>query len=215
MFTRGEVKRLFEHLFGTDKLMVSMLYGCGLRLNECLNLRIKDIDFERMTVTVREGKGDKDRVVMLPQALVEPLRTHLATVAEQHRQDEANGIGVSLPGRLEKKYPTAPYAWAWYWVFPARKVCRDPRWAADRPKRHHLHETALQRAVKTAIRKAQITKHGGCHTLRHSFATHLLEDGYNIRVVQEMLGHKNVTTTQIYTHVMAQDCNVLSPFDRL
>jgi len=176
---------------------------------------VKDLDFDRMTVTVMEGKGNKDRVVMLPQSLVEPLRAHLARVAELHRQDAANGIGVSLPGSLGKKYPSAPFAWAWFWLFPARKVCTDPRWAADRPKRHHIHETVLQKAVKAAIGKARVTKHAGCHTFRHSFATHLLEDGYDIRTVQELLGHADVRTTMIYTHVMGKGCHVKSPADRL
>jgi len=215
VFTRAEVAAIIGQLYGTEKLMGLLLYGCGLRLNECLGLRVKDLDFDRMTVTVMEGKGNKDRVVMLPQSLVEPLRAHLARVAELHRQDAANGIGVSLPGSLGKKYPSAPFAWAWFWLFPARKVCTDPRWAADRPKRHHIHETVLQKAVKAAIGKARVTKHAGCHTFRHSFATHLLEDGYDIRTVQELLGHADVRTTMIYTHVMGKGCHVKSPADRL
>ena len=215
VFTRAEVAAVLGHLYGTEKLMGLRLYGCGLRLNECLALRVKDIDFDRQTVTVMEGKGNKDRVVMLPQSAAELLRPHLARVAELHRQDAANHIGVSLPGALEKKYPSAPFAWPWYWVFPARKVCTDPRWALERPKRHHIHETVLQKAMKAAIGKAQVAKHAGCHTLRHSFATHLLEDGYDIRTVQELLGHADVRTTMIYTHVMGKGCSVKSPADRL
>lgn len=215
VFTRNEVAAVLDKLYGTERLMGLLLYGCGLRLNECLRLRVKDVDFDRSTVTVMEGKGNKDRVVMLPQSAVDPLRSHLMRVAELHRQDVAAGVGVSLPGSLQKKYPSAPMAWAWYWVFPARKVCVDPRWAADGPKRHHIYETVLQKAVGRAIRAAQVAKHAGCHTMRHSFATHLLEDGYDIRTVQELLGHKDVRTTMIYTHVMGKGCSVKSPADRL
>lgn len=215
VFTRSEVQTILSKLYAAELLMGSLLYGCGLRLNECLQLRVKDIEFERMTVTVREGKGNKDRVVMLPRSVSESLKTHLAWVAELHREDVANGIGVSLPGALSKKYPKAPFEWGWYFIFPARKICVDPRWAADGPKRHHLHETALQRAVKAAIRSAGVVKHAGCHTFRHSFATHLLEDGYDIRTVQELLGHKDVRTTMVYLHVMGKGCIVRSPMDGL
>jgi len=215
VFTRKEVKAIRSHLFGQEALMVHLLYGCGLRLNECLSLRVKDIDFERMTVTVMEGKGNKDRVVMLPGSVVDRLKDHMRTVHDLHLKDAAEKIGVSLPGSLEMKYPSAPFAWGWYWVFPARKVCTDERWASDRPKRHHIHESVLQKAVRRAMQKAEITKHGGCHTFRHSFATHLLEDGYDIRTVQELMGHAHVTTTQIYTHVMQRGCSVTSPADRM
>lgn len=215
VFTQEEVRSVLGHLYGTERLMGLLLYGCGLRLNECLRLRVKDLDFDRLTVTVMEGKGNKDRVVMLPKSTVEPLRSHLAGVAEMHRQDGAKGIGVSLPGALEMKCPSAPFSWPWYWVFPARKVTTDARWAAKRPKRHHVHETVLQKAVKVAIGNAQVAKHAGCHTLRHSFATHLLEDGYDIRTVQELLGHADVRTTMIYMHVMGKVCSVRSPADRL
>lgn len=216
VFTRSEVAAVLAQLFGTEKLMAQLLYGCGLRLMECLQLRVKDLDFERMTVTVHEGKGSKDRVVMLPRPLVEPLRMHLARLAEMQRADVAGGIGVSLPGALCKKYPKAPFDWGWYYLFPARKVCTDERWASpDHPLRHHLHETALQRAVKDGIRKAGIVKHAGCHTFRHSFATHLLEDGYDIRTVQELLGHADVRTTMVYTHVMGKGCSVKSPLEGL
>lgn len=215
VFTKTEVSAILGHLYGVEKLMTQVLYGCGLRLGECLALRVKDIDFDRATVTIHEGKGNKDRVVMLPAPLADPLRTHLATVAEQHRRDVAAGVGVSLPGSLHKKYPNAPFSWGWYYVFPARKVCTDPRWAPEKPLRHHLHETALQRAVKEAIRAANVPKHASCHTFRHSFATHLLEAGYDIRTVQELMGHADVRTTMIYTHVMGKGCHVKSPLEGL
>jgi integron integrase len=214
VFSKSEVTKILLHLYGTGRLMGRMLYGCGLRLNECLNLRVKDIDFERMTVTIREGKGNKDRVVPLPKSMVEPIQAHLKQVAEQHRQDVAEGIGVSLPGALAKKYPSYPFSWAWYWVFPARKACTDPRWASpEQPLRYHIHETVLQKAVKHAVRKSGISSPGGCHTFRHSYATHLLEDGYNVRQVQELLGHVKLETTMVYLHVMGKTVNVVSPLD--
>jgi integron integrase len=214
VFTRSEVAAIMASLHGTDWLMGMLLYGCGLRLTECLRLRIKDVDFARHAITVRMGKGDKDRMVPLPDAVALPLRKHLDKVADLHRQDAADRTPVSLiPDGLARKYPGVPHEWAWFWVFPARKRAIDPR--TGEIKRHHLHETALQRAVKTAIRKAGIAKHGGCHTLRHSFATHLLEAGYDIRTVQELLGHASVTTTQIYTHVISRACAVKSPADLL
>lgn len=216
VFTKSEVMAIFWQMYGTDRLMAQLLYGCGLRLNECLCLRVKDVDFERMTVTIREGKGNKDRVVTLPASLKNPLQAHLLVVSEQHRQDVANGIGVSLPGALHKKYPAYPLAWGWYWIFPARKACTDPRWASpEKPLRYHIHETVLQKAVKAAVRKSNITSPGGCHTFRHSFATHLLEDGYNVRQVQELLGHSCLETTMVYLHVMGKSTSVTSPLDRL
>ncbi len=213
VFNRSEVQRIISHLYGDFWLMGSLLYGCGLRLNECLSLRVKDIDFERQVVTVRQGKGKKDRTLPLPHAVAEPLKTHLAKVAEQHRKDVADGIGVSMPDALDKKYPAAPFSSGWYYIFPARKICTDPRWAADRPQRHYLHETALQRAVKDAIRAAGVVKQAGCHTFRHSFATHLLEDGYNVRLVQDLMGHTKLETTMVYLHCMAKDNSVRSPMD--
>jgi len=216
VFTKSEVMAIFGQMFGTEKLMAQLLYGCGLRLNECLGLRVKDVDFERMTVTIREGKGNKDRTVPLPGSLKEPLQVHLLRVAELHRQDVANGVGVSLPGALHKKYPAYPFAWGWYWIFPARKACTDERWASpEKPLRHHIHETVLQKAVKQAVRKSGITSPGGCHTFRHSYATHLLEDGYNVRQVQELLGHVSLETTMVYLHVMGKATSVTSPLDRL
>lgn len=216
VFSKSEVIKILHNLYGTDKLMGLMLYGCGLRLNECLGLRVKDVDFERLTVTIREGKGNKDRVVPLPKSLVEPLQAHLLRVSEQHRQDVADKIGVTLPGALHKKYPAYPLDWGWYWIFPARKACTDLRWASpEEPLRYHIHETVLQKAVKAAVRKSGITSPGGCHTFRHSYATHLLEDGYDVRTVQTLLGHSDIKTTMVYLHVMGKDVNVTSPLDRL
>lgn len=216
VFTKTEVMAIFQQMYGTDKLMGLLLYGCGLRLNECLALRVKDVDFDRMTVMVRAGKGNKDRVIALPASLKAPLQSHLTRVSEIHRQDVANGIGVSLPGALDKKYPDYPFAWGWYWIFPARKACTDLRWASpDKPLRHHIHETVLQKAVKQAVKKSGIDSPGSCHTFRHSFATHLLEDGYNVRQVQELLGHSSLETTMVYLHVMGKTTNVTSPLDRL
>jgi integron integrase len=215
-FSKSEVAAIMQNLYGPEKLMGMLLYGCGLRLMECHNLRVKDVDFEQFTVTVREGKGNKDRVVPLPRVVVDPLKAHLANVAELHRKDCAERIGVSLPGALAKKYPAYPFAWGWYWLFPARKACTDLRWASpDQPLRHHNHETVMQRAMKEAVTKSGVTTPGGCHTLRHSFATHLLEDGYNVRQVQELLGHAKLETTMVYLHVMGKGCNVTSPMDRL
>jgi integron integrase len=216
VFSKSEVVKIMHNLYGTDKLMGLMLYGCGLRLNECLGLRVKDVDFERLTVTIREGKGNKDRVVPLPKSLIGPLQAHLLRVSEQHRQDMADKIGVTLPGALHKKYPSYPLDWGWYWIFPARKVCTDLRWASpEEPLRYHIHETVLQKAVKAAVRKSGITSPGGCHTFRHSYATHLLEDGYDVRTVQTLLGHSDIKTTMVYLHVMGKDVNVTSPLDRL
>lgn len=216
VFTKSECAAIFKQMFDTDKLMALLLYGCGLRLNECLSLRVKDIDFERMTVTVREGKGNKDRTVTLPHSLVEPLKAHLLRVSERHRQDVAEGIGVSLPGALHKKYPAYPFSWSWYWIFPARKATTDLRWASpEKPLRYHIHETVLQKAVKAAVRKSGIVSPGGCHTFRHSYATHLLEDGYDVRTVQELLGHNDLKTTMVYLHVMGKGVKVTSPLDNL
>jgi integron integrase len=213
VFNKSEVQRIIAKLYGDFWLMGSLLYGCGLRLNECLALRVKDIDFERQLVTVRQGKGKKDRIVPLPRTAAEPLKAHLVKVAGLHRKDVADGIGVSMPDALDKKYPAAPFSFGWYYAFPARKICTDPRWVGNMPKRHYLHETALQRAVKEAIRAAGVYKHAGCHTFRHSFATHLLEDGYNVRRVQELMGHTKLETTMVYLHCMTNDNSVRSPMD--
>jgi len=215
VLTRQEVRALVDGLAGPEWLMAMLLYGAGLRLMECLRLRVKDIDFASNQIVVRAGKGDKDRVTLLPAAVQEPLRRHLEEVKTQYRRDLENGQGgASLPNALEKKYPNAAKEWGWQFVFPAAKLSTDPR--SGMIRRHHLHETVLQKAVKEACRKAGLTKHAGCHTFRHSFATHLLEDGYDIRTVQELLGHQDVSTTMLYTHVLNRGGRgVFSPADRL
>lgn len=214
VLTRGEVGRLLGELRGRNRLMASVLYGSGLRLMECVRLRVKDLDFEMRQLVVRDGKGRKDRVTMLPDALVDPLRVQLERVQAFHRQDVARGrASVWLPTALARKFPNAPSELAWQWVFPAARLSRDPRTGAEH--RHHVNATALQRAVKRAVRASGIPKPASCHTLRHSFATHLLEDGYDIRTVQELLGHRNVQTTMIYTHVLnRRGLAVRSPLDR-
>ncbi len=215
VLTRAEVERLLAGMTGTFQLMAKLLYGTGLRLMECVRLRVKDVDFERNQVTVREGKGFKDRVTMLPESLKGPLAEHLKRVKLLHEQDLGGGYGeVYLPYALSEKYPTAGREWGWQYVFPAAGRSRDPRSGVVR--RHHLNEQGLQRAVKDAVRLAGIIKPASCHSLRHSFATHLLEAGYDIRTVQELLGHKHVSTTQIYTHVMQKPgLGVISPVDCL
>lgn len=213
VLSQAEVAALLGHLSGQNWLMGSLLYGAGLRLSECLRLRVKDIDLARMIITIRAGKGDKDRAVMLPATLIEPLRQQLADVARLHNQELAAGISdVELPNGLARKYPNAAKELAWQWVFPARNRSTCPRTGAIR--RHHIHDSALQKAIKSAARSAKIAKQVGPHTLRHSFATHLLEAGETIRTVQELLGHAHVTTTMIYTHV-AQQHLATSPLDRL
>jgi integron integrase len=213
VFTRTEVQAILAHLQGTKWLMAALLYGAGLRLHECLRLRVKDIDFHYNVITVREGKGYKDRVTMLPQNVKEPLRQHLKQIKEAHEQDLAEGFGtVELPFALARKYPQAERAWGWQYIFPAPKRSRDPRSGAER--RHHLDESVIRKAVKEGMRAAKIYKHGSCHTFRHSFATHLLEAGYDIRTVQELLGHADVKTTMVYTHVLNRSgLAVRSPLD--
>jgi integron integrase len=213
VFTREEVKALLAQLQGTTWLMAMLTYGSGLRLLECLRLRVKDVDFHYKQLLVRDAKGHKDRVTMLPNSLIEPMRTHLARVRQLHEIDLRAGFGrVYLPHALAAKYPAADREWGWQYVFPSSRRSIDPLSGIER--RHHAAEDALQRAVKQAIRKASIVKPGSVHTLRHSFATHLLESGYDIRTVQELLGHADVKTTMIYTHVLNRGGRgVVSPVD--
>jgi len=213
VFTRDEVKRLLACLEGTHWLISALLYGSGLRLMECLRLRVKDIDLTCGQVTVRDGKGEKDRITMLPVRLKQPLMRHLQKVKLIHVEDIVAGYGeVFLPYALARKYPSAPKEWGWQYVFPAANRSIDPR--SQKERRHHLSDQAVQKAMKKAMRTGKIFKHGSCHTLRHSFATHLLENGYDIRTVQELLGHKDVRTTMIYTHVLNRGGRgVLSPLD--
>ena len=213
VLTADEAGRLLSNLRGPKWIMASLLYGAGLRLRECLNLRVKDLDFGYRQILVRDGKGGKDRITVLPASLAEPLQTHLIRVKELHERDLAQGYGdVELPDALMRKYPRAQYEWAWKFVFPSYKRSVDPGTGVIR--RHHVYENYLIRGVKEAARAAGIAKHVSCHTLRHSFATHLLENGYDIRTVQELLGHSSVETTMIYTHVMNKGGRgVKSPLD--
>ena len=210
---RDEVKAVLKHLSGQQRLMAILLYGAGLRLLECLCLRIQDIDFGSRTITVRNGKGFKDRLTMLPAAAMQPLHLHLEHVRRVHQQDLAEGHGrVLLPDALERKYPNAAAEWGWQWVFPQKHRWTDRRTGLQ--GRHHVDESILQKAVRQAVMRAGLSKRASCHTFRHSFATHLLEDRHDIRTVQELLGHKDVKTTEIYTHVMRKPgLGVRSPLD--
>lgn len=200
VLTKEEIKQVFSHLSGKYGLMLKLIYASGIRVSECVRLRIKDLDFGNQSLIVRSGKGDKDRVTLLPEFLRSPLKTHLKTVKAMHDQDRANGHGaVYLPEALERKYSNAGREWGWQYVFPTDKLAVDPSGIV---RRHHINQQALQRAMKAALRKTNIAKAASVHTLRHSFATHLLEGGYDIRTVQDLLGHKDVSTTMIYTHVL-------------
>jgi len=209
-----EVKAVMCRLTGVYHIIGSLLYGGGLRLMECMRLRVKDVDFDLQTITLRDTKSNRDRVTVLPQSMIEPLKLHLAKVKAQHNQDLANGFGsVELPGLLARKYPAAEYEWTWQYIFPAGQMSRDPRSGIVR--RHHLYETSVQKAVRKAARDAGISKPVGPHTFRHSFATHLLQKGYDIRKIQELLGHKDLKTTMVYTHVAIVGAGIQSPADLL
>ena len=215
VMTREEVKAVLVQLTGEKWLIASLMYGAGLRLMECLRLRVQDIDFARNEILVRDGKGAKDRITMLPQSLKTPLQDHLKKVKTLHERDLADGWGrVQMPMALDRKYPKAPSDWRWQWVFP-----QENRWINSRNKeqgRHHMDESLVQKAVRDAVAKAGLTKRATCHTFRHSFATHLLEGGYDIRTVQELLGHSEVRTTMVYTHVLNRGpTGVRSPVDGL
>lgn len=215
VLSRDEVAALLGHMRGMHWMIGALLYGSGLRLAECLSLRIKDVDFSRRIITVRDGKGAKDRAVMLPTSVAEPLRHHIEDVHRIHARDLAAGMGnVYLPAALERKYPRAAYEFGWQFVFPSSKPGPDPRTGAIR--RHHIHDSAVSKAIKAAKRSAKIVKQVSAHTLRHSFATHLLESGTDIRTIQQLLGHAHVTTTQIYTHVAERGAaGVTSPLEQI
>src|SRR5699024_1677217 len=215
VLTQNEVVLIFSHLSGTKLLVVKLLYGAGLRISEALRLRVQDVDFEYQQIFVRNSKGLKDRATVLPERLVPELKDHVMKVHNLHKRDLAKGWGqVVLPKALDKKYPNANKELRWQYLFPSKKRRQDPR--SGRCQRYHISASAIQKAVRRAVEKTNIQKHATCHTFRHSFATHLLASGYDIRTVQELLGHKNVKTTQIYTHVLRKGGNgVKSPIDIL
>ncbi|MEM6580533.1 MAG: integron integrase [Pseudomonadota bacterium] len=213
VLTHAEVTSLLDHMQGKHRLMVELLYGSGLRLNELLSLRVKDLDFELSTITVRSGKGDKDRITLLPQSLQKALLEQVAYVKKLHQRDLEDGFGeVYMPYALARKFPSAARELGWQFLFPATSIGRDPR--SNVLRRHHLHDTTLRKHVSRARKQAGITKPVRCHTFRHSFATHLLQKGYDIRTIQKLLGHSDVRTTEIYTHVLGRGAmGVISPVD--
>ncbi len=213
VLTVREVNSMLEHVDGTVGLILRLLYGTGMRIQECVSLRVKDVDFERCEILIRDGKGFKDRITMLPQSLAAPLREHLKRVELLHQADLRAGYGeVYMPFALARKYPAAGKSWPWQYIFPSSRISKDPR--SDRISRHHADDKAIQRSMRDALRKTGIHKTATPHTLRHSFATHLLQSGYDIRTVQELLGHKDVSTTMIYTHVLNKGGRgVVSPLD--
>lgn len=215
VFSRQEAWRVLDRMDGIAWLWGAFMYGCGLRLEECCSLRIKDVDIDRRLVTVRQGKGDKDRTVPLPEALVEPLQKHIRTLEQTHADFSSARVAVTLPDRLDKKYPAAPYSWEWFWLFPATAPAQDPKWEG---KLWHIHPSAVQKAVKRAIIAARVPKKAGCHTFRHSFATHWLEGAEGnhelaLKRLQELLGHRDVRTTMVYLHLLPKLDNVSSPLD--
>lgn len=213
VLTKAEVGAVIPKIDGHHQLVVKLLYGSGLRLSEALRLRVKDLDFAQQQLIIRDGKGRKNRVTMLPTSIISELQDYLVGIRRQHQQDLGRGFGsVYLPFALERKYPNANRDWIWQYVFPAGRIVKDPR--SGEMRRHHLHESGVQKALKRAVRQVGISKKVGCHTFRHSFATHLLENGYDIRTIQELLGHKDVKTTMIYTHVLNRGGRgVRSPLD--
>lgn len=214
VLTKNEIQSILSQMSGTSKTMTMLIYGCGLRLQECLNLRVKDIDIDRGIVIIRAGKGDKDRRTVLPEILKHTISEQISLANEIHTQDrEKNLNGVFLPAALERKYPNAGKEWAWFWLFPSKTISIDP--LTNIPRRHHIHPASLQKAFKKALSEANVAKQASIHTLRHSFATHLLESGYDIRTIQELLGHNNLQTTMIYTHVASRNVlGVKSPLDQ-
>ncbi len=213
VLTPEEVRSILTHMFGIHRLLIQILYGSGLRQTECLQLRVKDLDFQQSQIMVRSGKGGKDRITPMPKKVIEPLQEHLKTVRRIHQQDLERQAGrVPLPFALAKKYPNADRDWGWQFAFPASNLKKDT--SAPFAYRHPLHESSLQKSLKQAVRTAKVTKSVSCHTFRHSFATHLLQNGYDIRTIQELLGHSDVKTTMIYTHVLNRGGRgVISPLD--